>query len=210
MALLKALPKQITAGIAIVGLLTACGASDDDSGAQTTTEQTIAAQVNPVQISGVALAPAPRDSGDDPAIGAIAPTIAGTDIGGNPIEIGDDGRAKAVVFVAHWCPHCRREVPVLAQLVADGELPEGLDLYLVSTAVFSDRDNYPPSKWLNDVGIDVPVMTDSGSFEALAAFGSGAFPYTVYLNADHEVTNRVQGEAEPAVIKALWLETAGA
>jgi uncharacterized protein (DUF1800 family) len=39
-------------------------------------------------------------------------------LGGNAahkqIGIANDGKAKVVLFVAHWCPHCRREVPLLA------------------------------------------------------------------------------------------------
>ena len=29
---------------------------------------------------------------------------------GTPVEIAPDGKAKLVVFLAHWCPHCRAEV----------------------------------------------------------------------------------------------------
>ena len=83
-----------------------------------------------------------------------------------------------------------------------------MDVYVISTAVFSDRENYPPSAWLGASGLDVPIMMDSAEFDALIAYGGGGFPFTVYLDSENRVLKRTQGTASAEVIKGLWLETA--
>jgi hypothetical protein len=42
----------------------------------------------------------------DPAVGITAPTVIGEDLEGSPLTIGPDERAKIIVMLAHWCPHC--------------------------------------------------------------------------------------------------------
>lgn len=199
----------------LVLLAAACGGGEPlvtpaTEPGSSTTEVISVEESYPVQVDGDVLAPPPQDGEADAATGTLAPTLTGTDIYGDPITIGDDGRAKVIVFVAHWCPHCQAEVPVIAELVANGDLPDTLDLYIVSTAVFSDRDNYPATDWLRSSGLDAPIMLDAQSFDGLVAFGAGGFPYSVYLNSSNEVVNRFQGSASPETIKGLWLETAGA
>ena len=56
-----------------------------------------------------ALPPYDATLAEDPAVGMTIPTVTGTDFDGNDITItGDDGKAKVIVFVAHWCPHCQK------------------------------------------------------------------------------------------------------
>ena len=50
-------------------------------------------------------------AGADPAVGVKAPKISGEDFGGEAVTFGDSGTPTAVVFLAHWCPHCQAEVP---------------------------------------------------------------------------------------------------
>lgn len=176
-----------------------------DGGSEAPTK---AVEYGAVEVVGEALVEPPKDGAADPAAGAVAPSLKGTSIEGEPVEIGLDGRAKAVVFVAHWCPHCQAEVPVISELLANGEKPEAMDLYIVSTATFSDRENFPPSAWLGSAGLNVPIMADSEQFEALIAYGGGGFPFTVYLDGDNRVLKRTQGTAPAETIKELWLETA--
>ena len=109
------------------------------------------------QVSGV-LPPMPASVRiDESATGTDAPTVVGTDFDGNEVSIQNDGRPKAVVFLAHWCPHCQAEVPsVQAWLNATGGI-EGIDMYSVATAINSSRGNYPPWNWLSAEGWTVPV-----------------------------------------------------
>ena len=140
----------------------------------------------------------------DPAIGQTAPTVTGTDFSGVAVEILNDGRPKAIYFVAHWCPHCQVEVPQLVELIGDGEVPDGLDIYLVSTSVKSDAGNYPPSAWLDGVNWPEPIIRDDNESTALINFGAGGFPYAVFLNSGHQVVARAAGETTKEATIQLW------
>jgi thiol-disulfide isomerase/thioredoxin len=149
-------------------------------------------QTRPVEVTGT---PLPRlADGPDPAVGRPIPTVRGAGFDGDPVRIGGTGRATIVVFVAHWCPHCRNEVPVLSRYLADDPLPEGVDLVTVSTASSEDRPNHPASSWLEDEGWPGPVLADSAEGAAAQAFGLDAFPYFVAVDSSGEVVARTAGE----------------
>ncbi|HEX5615983.1 MAG TPA: TlpA disulfide reductase family protein [Acidimicrobiia bacterium] len=132
---------------------------------------------------------------EDDAVGVEAPTISGEDFDGDPVAIEADGRPKAVAFLAHWCGHCRAEVPRLAAWLDDHDVPDAIDLVLVPTSTSSAQPNYPPSAWLADAGLgDVPTLVDDDRSAAHVAFGGGGFPYWVLLDADHRVVARMSGE----------------
>lgn len=150
------------------------------------------------------------DPTNDPAIGSFAPQIAGSDFDGTPVTITADGTPKVIMFVAHWCPHCQREVPVVRDLIDQGAVPDGLEIILVSTAVRDGDPNFPPQDWLESESWPGPVMRDSTAFEALLAMGSGGFPYTVYLDGDNRVVGRSAGELPTDVLQQIWLATAEA
>ena len=159
----------------------------------TSTEPPAAAQeTQPVTVEGT---PLPVLS-EGEAVGATAPTITGASFDGTPITIGP-GRPTLVVFLAHWCPHCQREVPVLVEWQQDGGVPAGLDVIGVATATTPQRDNYPPSDWLSREGWPWPVMADSSTADALIAMGGDAFPFFVLLDADGKVIARQSGEVDP-------------
>ena len=92
-----------------------------------------------------------------------------------------------LVFLAHWCPHCNREVPRLVAWQADGMVPEGLDVIGVSTGSPRARTNYPPSAWLAELDWQWPVLADSTDHQAAAAYGLPGFPYFVIIGADGTV-----------------------
>ena len=161
-----------------------------------------AAETQPVTVEGTAL-PTPPEAGADPAIGATAPTLHGFTFSGSPIDIAPDGRAKMVVFLAHWCPHCNREIPVLQSWAAAGGVPANVDIVGVSTAVTSQRDNYPPSAWLVDKQWTWPALADSAASDAAAAYGVAAFPTFVLVGADGKVKVRSSGELPVADLDAL-------
>jgi thiol-disulfide isomerase/thioredoxin len=188
----KKLPlfQLLIAGVVVVGAIvvaiSAMGGDDDDGGVD---------QTRPVTVEGEALAPFDGNSAADPALGQTAPTLAGEDFSGNSVTIGNDGRPKAVALVAHWCSHCQAEVPRIKAWLDDHGLPEGVDLYFISTRVSPQDNNYPPSEWLAREGVsDIPTIVDDDDFGALQAFGAGGFPYLVYLDADNKVVLRTSGE----------------
>ncbi len=132
----------------------------------------------------------------DAAVGDTAPTLHGTNFSAAPVTIpANDGKAKAIFFVAHWCPHCQAEVPRLAKWIQTHGIPAGLDIEIVSTRVDEAPNNYPPSAWLQRDGLGkLPIITDDTDYTAYYAYGGGGLPYIVYLDKDNKVVLRTEGE----------------
>lgn len=132
----------------------------------------------------------------DPAVGLTAPTLTGEDLDGEEITIEPDGRAKIVVMLAHWCPHCQAEVPRIQEWVESGGLPEGVDLYgaTVLTNRVRDGDTWPPQEWLAEEGWSSPTIKDDQSQSIVAAYGMPSTPTYVVLGPDNENLGRVAGE----------------
>ena len=161
------------------------------------------AETQPVTMVGTALPP-PPDSGADTAIGLAAPTLHGFTFDGSPIDITpDSGRATMVVFLAHWCPHCNNEIPVILRWAESGGVPPNLDIIGVSTSVSADRANYPPSKWIVAKGWKYPVMADSANNDAARAYGVAGFPTFTIVGSDGKVKLRSSGELAETELDGL-------
>ena len=85
------------------------------------------AQTRPVVVTGSPLPAYDAATTPDPAVGTAIPALLGADFAGKPVRIANNGKAKALIFVAHWCPHCQREVPILAPNLRDEPLPENTE-----------------------------------------------------------------------------------
>ena len=118
------------------------------------------------------------------ATGVPAPSVRADDLlseGQN--EIPTQGEGTMVVFLAHWCPACNAEVPVINQWLEESGVPEGTEVRTVATAIDATRPNYPPDQWLRERSWTVPTLTDiDGSIAA--AYGVDSFPYWVFVDAD--------------------------
>ena len=152
--------------------------------------------ITPAEVTGDPLPPLEPEAPDG-AVGAQAPTISGTSISGEPatIEPGD-GTPKAIVFLAHWCPHCQREVPTVVQWLQDSGLPEGVELLGVATGIDRNRPNYPPHDWLEREEWDVPTIVD-GNQAANQAYGLVSYPFWVLVDGEGKVVQRWAGETTP-------------
>jgi thiol-disulfide isomerase/thioredoxin len=155
-------------------------------------------QNGPITVDGDALVPF-DSSLEDFAVGETAPVISGESFDGTPITIGGPTENPTLaVFLAHWCPHCNDEIPELLALEAAGDLPDGLDVIGVSTAVKPDEANYPPSEWVVDKGWLWPTLADDEELTAIKAYGGTSFPFTVVLDADGNVLARRAGASSAA------------
>jgi thiol-disulfide isomerase/thioredoxin len=163
-------------------------------------------QTRPVVVSGQPLVLLP--DGPDPAVGAPAPVLEGSAFDGTAVRIAADGRPKVLVFLAHWCPHCQREVPVLSQWIAANGRPDGVDVYGIATGTTPDRPNFPPSAWLARERFTPPTLADDADGRAATAFGLSAFPFFVAVDADNHVVARLSGELSVPRWEALHAEAA--
>lgn len=155
----------------------------------------------PVVVSGTPLPELPA-SGVDPAVGMILPSLTGIGLDGRSLTIAPDGRAKAIVIFAHWCPHCQAEMPRLVEWLAANHLPAGVDLVGLSTAISDTRPNYPPSTWLSSIGWRQPTLIDDATYTAYVALGGSSYPGFVFVNADGTVEERDVGEIDVATFAA--------
>lgn len=203
--------RSLAAAVALAALVvSACGSADDtvtsDESDAETVETTIAVdavdaepaglqQTGPIDVTGDPLDPF-DSSIDDLSVGTAAPVVSGERFDGTEIVLGaPTDNPTLVVFLAHWCPHCNEEVPELISLEEEGRIPDGLDVVGVSTAAVADRDNYPPSEWVEEKGWPWPTMADDEIQSAIAAFGGTSFPFAVVLDADGTVLARRAGQA---------------
>ncbi len=138
-------------------------------------------------VAGSALPQFP-ESGADKAVGLTFPDLTGVKVtDSSPLAITNDGRPKVIIYLAHWCPHCQKEVPLLTGWIADNGMPQGVDLYAVSTGVAKDRGNYPPADWLIKEQFPVPTLADDAKNTAFGAAGLTSFPSFVAVTADGKV-----------------------
>lgn len=192
---------------AVVGLLaiTAVIATSSKSGNSTVTGSdrpaadaaaSLTIETAAVKVTGTALAAAPQN-GADTGIGTTAPRLDGQTFDSSAVSIAPGSGPMVVVFVAHWCPHCQREVPLLAKWAVGGT-SNNVAVRAVSTSVSSNRPNYPPSDWLSRENFTIPTMVDSDASTAAEAYGLTAFPYFVAVDAKGKVVNRTSGEITEA------------
>jgi cytochrome c biogenesis protein CcmG, thiol:disulfide interchange protein DsbE len=203
--------------VAVVAVIVTGG--DDGEDVATDTAPTTPADVDDdeaassaqggIQVTGDPLPEYAPDT-DDRAVGRTAPELVGRDFEGREVRIGDDGRPKAVLFVAHWCPHCQREVPAVQSWIDAGNAPADVDLYSVATGNTPDRPNYPPDAWLEQEGWTVPVAVDGDDQAAATAYGLTGYPYWVFIGADGTVASRYGGVLPTAELETILASTASA
>jgi thiol-disulfide isomerase/thioredoxin len=187
------------AAVVVIAIVVALVASGGGDSANATKFET-----SPVEVSGTALPEYNAEASPDPAVGDTIPTLDGKSIDdGSPVTIGPDtgdGEPQAIVFVAHWCPHCQNEVPLLVGLAQQGVF-DGVKVSAVATSTTDQAVNYPPSAWLQQEKWPFPVLADSATGAAAKAYGLSAFPYFVLVDADGKVAGRATGELSEAAIK---------
>ncbi len=141
-------------------------------------------------------APLPAFTGGptDGAAGQAAPRLDGEQFDGAGIRLPADGRPAVITFLAHWCPHCQKEVPLLARWLDQTGLPGDVDLWAVATGIDRTRPNFPPGEWLRRERWPVPTLVDDARGTAANAYGLSGFPFFVAVGSDGRVVQRVSGE----------------
>ena len=196
----------VVVAIVAIGAIVASQGGEDESTDDTSETASqlpdeLVGEIRPVTVEGSALSPLP-EAGADMAIGLAAPVLTGESFDGSAVTTASDGGPVMVVFLAHWCPHCNNEIPRLIELEEAGRFPDDLKVVAVSTAVASDRPNFPPSEWIVEKGWPWLVMADDydftkRTFVGAEAFGVNAFPFITVVDAGGTVLTRWSGESEP-------------
>lgn len=141
----------------------------------------------------------------DPSVGLDAPTVSGFDWNDNSHTIGADGRPKIIVFLAHWCPHCQREAPIIQDWVDNGGLGDDVDLYGVTVLTDRLRGNWPPQDWLEEIGWTSPTIMDDEQSSAVFAYGLQGTPFYVVLDGNNVNLGRFSGEVGLSGLEAMKL-----
>ncbi len=124
-----------------------------------------------------------------PAADPVAPAFSLPVLGhsGQRVSLADyRGKPLILNFFASWCDPCKQETPLLASFYRSehGKVAlVGLDENdVVANALSFTRDH----------GVTYPVGWDPGIIAA-SAYGVAALPQTFFLNARHQVVDRVFG-----------------
>jgi cytochrome c biogenesis protein CcmG/thiol:disulfide interchange protein DsbE len=101
------------------------------------------------------------------------------------------GRPVIVNFFASWCVPCRQETPLMAKFYKS-------EHGQVTVIGVDANDNRASAvKFTQDYGVSYPVASDPAATTA-GAYGVSALPQTFFLNAQHQVVDRIYGAATQA------------
>ena len=128
--------------------------------------------------------------------------VEGIGPGRQPGDVAGSGEPTLVAFVAHWCPHCQVELPVIVDLMAGGDL-DGVRTVAVLTGTDERRPNFPPVAWLEREGWTGEILLDDESATAARSYGLSSYPFLVFLDGEGTVVARTQGEVPADDIVAL-------
>ncbi len=191
-------------GVLVVGVLVvaiAMGRSSDsgsaDGGRTSPSGGTVVPNGDPtdptVTVNGENLVQFPA-SPPDPAVGQTIPTISGETFDGNGVTISPSDGPQLILVVAHWCPHCRAEVPRIQEWLDDNGMPSDVEITAIATANDPTSVNYPAGAWLRKEGWSVPTLIDDAQQSAALAVGTSGYPFFVAVDAQGQVVTRGSGE----------------
>jgi thiol-disulfide isomerase/thioredoxin len=177
----------IIGGAAIVAI--------SSSGSESNTSSANISEFSDITVTGDAL-PGFDSASTDASIGMTAPIVSGKGFTGTEITTDGAGTPTLLVFLAHWCQFCQREVPLLVEWEKDGKTPTGVDVIAVATGTDPANPNFPPSEWLAREEFPAlwPVIADSADKKAANAFGLSGYPFFVLVDAQGKVFTRLSGE----------------
>ena len=113
------------------------------------------------------------------------------------------GKPLIVNFFASWCGPCQTETPLLARFYRDEQ-------GTVALVGLDENDTVGnATSFTRAYGVSYPVGWDP-HFDVGSAYGVNALPQTFFLNARHQIVDRVFGKVTLASLhKGIALATAG-
>jgi len=193
---------MIIGGAAIVAI--------SSSGSESNTSSGNISEFSDITVTGDAL-PGFDSASTDASIGMTAPIVSGKGFTGTEITTDGAGTPTLLVFLAHWCQFCQREVPLLVEWEKDGKTPTGVDVIAVATGTDPANPNFPPSEWLAREEFPAlwPVIADSADKKAANAFGLSGYPFFVLVDAQGKVFTRLSGEIPMDELTAIIKQMIG-
>ena len=143
-------------------------------------------------ITGEGLPEYSGENDDNVARGLDAPIFSGPNENSEIVTLEKDGNAKVLLFLAHWCGFCQKEVPVVQEYIDVIGVPQGVEIIAVATSIDRSRDNYPPHDCLEREGWSETQVYDIDR-DIGTAYGVNSFPYWVFLDKDLKVVARRTG-----------------
>ncbi|MDH3753690.1 MAG: TlpA family protein disulfide reductase [Acidimicrobiia bacterium] len=188
----------------VIAAAVTTGGDDDSVAAGSNVASDIEGETGQAEIIGDPLPRHDTSLATDPAVGATAPDISASQFDGTRVSIDTaDGTGRLIGFFAHWCPHCQREIPTVVDWMAQGAVPDGVEVVALSTGVSEGDPNYPPSAWFEREGFTGAVLRDSADDAVATGYGLSGFPYWVAVDADGTVMWRASGEQTPEQLAAM-------
>ena len=147
------------------------------------------------------------ENDDNIARGLQAPRFSGPNENSEIVSLEKNGNAKVLLFLAHWCGYCQKEVPAVQEYIDLIGIPDGVEIIAVATSIDRARDNYPPHDWLKEEGWSETQIYDLDR-EIGTAYGLNAFPYWVFLDKELNVVARRTGNLPQDQVGQLLLALA--
>ena len=138
-----------------------------------------------------------RASGPPLVAGDSIPEFQAPTLLGGTMKWSDYAGKPAVLAIwASWCPHCQKELPILASTQA--KYP-GVQLVSVTTA-FNQEPGPTPAEYMAQHNLTFPVGKDDAKTTILTGLGVLHFPTVYYVGSDGKIVNVTEGEVDPAQI----------
>ncbi|MBI0537007.1 TlpA family protein disulfide reductase [Roseomonas sp. KE2513] len=116
------------------------------------------------------------------------PSITLQQVQGDPIDLADtDGRPRVLNLWATWCPPCRREMPLLAEV---SRATPGVDFLFVNQGEGSARI----VEYLSREGLELTHVVLDSTSEITRYFGVRGIPVTLFFGADGRMRHLHVGE----------------
>ena len=151
-----------------------------------------AAEPDQVSVSGPARSvplPAGSTVPDFSAPGLFGGTVSARNYQGVP---------TVLVLWAPWCPECREELPLLAQVASD--FP-GVRLVSIVTAA-GELPGPTPEQFMQSHDLSFPVALDATDERLADAFGVQGFPTIYYVRSDGTVSQVTVGATPEAAVRS--------
>jgi thiol-disulfide isomerase/thioredoxin len=106
------------------------------------------------------------------------------------------GKPVVLAIWASWCPHCQKELPILAS--TQGAHPS-VTLVTVTTD-FGAEPGPTPAEYMRQHNLSFPVGLDDAQNTLLKGLGVQSFPTVYYVGSDGKIAETTAGEVDPATI----------